>query len=76
MVSVHKASFLLTKKELIKAATLKIEATNNHYSDIFTITAKAFGGKIDKKKTTGRSRPTKKLPKASFDTMATFIGAM
>ncbi len=76
MASMYKASFQLTKQNLIKAATLKLETTNNHYSDIFTITAKAFGSKIDKKKTIGRSRVSKDMPKAGFDTLATFIGAM
>ena len=75
MVQVYKASFLLTKHDLVLAATLKLETTNNHYSDIFTITAKAFGGDVKKpKRAIGRAK--KKLPKASFDQMASFIGAM
>jgi len=76
MVSVYKASFLLAKSDLIKAATSKLETTNNNYSDIFTITAKAFGGKINNKKPIGRRKVAKALPKASFDTMASFVGAM
>ena len=76
MVSFIKASFLITKQNLVKTATLKLETTNNHYSDIFTVTAKAFGSKLDKKKTTGRSRPHKDMPKAGFDQMSNFLGAM
>jgi len=69
------AFFKLPKKNLISAATLKLEATSNNYSDIFTVTAKAFGGKIKKKKTMGRTK-AKTLPKAGFDQMAAFVGAM
>ena len=48
--------------------------TNNEYSDIFIIIAKANGNKLEK---SGRRRRTpKKLPKAGFDTMANFLGAM
>ncbi len=75
MVRVYGAYYKLTKNDLITAATLKLETTSNNYSDIFTVTAKAFGSKINKKKTTGRAK-TKSLPKAGFDAMATFIGAM
>lgn len=72
----YRANFLLSKHDLIKAATLRLEATNNHYSDIFTTTAKAFGSKIDKKKSTGRSKVHKDMPKAGFDQMSKFLGAM
>ena len=75
MIRVYNAHYKLIKKELITAATLKLETTSNNYSDIFTVTAKAFGSKIKKKGTTPRSK-TKALPKAGFDSMASFIGAM
>lgn len=74
MVKMYQAFFKLSKNDLISAATLKLEATSNNYSDIFTVTAKAFGGKIKKKN--GPRREAKNLPKASFDGMAAFIGAM
>ncbi len=73
MTRVYKASFLLSRKDLITAITLKLETTNNHYSDIFIVTAKAFGNKI---KTKGVGRPKKDLPKASFSQMSSFLGAM
>ena len=69
----YRAIYLLTREQLLKAAVLKLETTNNHYSDIFTITARAFGGKLKKTRTMGRA---KKLPKAGFNQMASFLGAM
>jgi len=57
----------------LAAIKLKLETTNNHYSDIFYITVKAFGGKIDKKSSAKEAR---KNPKASFDQISSFIGAM
>ena len=65
--------FSLTKTELVTACTLKLETTNNHYSDIFTVTAKASGNKI---KSTRASKPAKTMPKAGFADMAKFVGAM
>ena len=69
----YKAIFSLTKQHLVTASTLKLETTNNHYSDIFKVTAKAYGNKIKENKKVGR---TKTMPKAGFDGMAAFIGAM
>jgi len=71
LTAAYKAMFSFSKETLLKAVTLKLEATSNKYSDMFTITALAFGNKPGKVK-----RQAKKLPKASFDTMASFIGAM
>lgn len=67
------ATFRLTKQDLVRAATLKLETTNNYFSDIFTVTAKASGNKIKDQKS---RRPRKDLKPASFDGMAAFIGAM
>lgn len=74
MLRYYQGIFSLGKEDLLKAATLKLETTNNHYSDIFTVTAKAAGNEI--KKTRGTGRAKKEMPKASFDTLASFIGAM
>jgi hypothetical protein len=63
--------FTFSKKTLLNAVTLKIETTNNKFSDMFTTTALAFGNKPGKRKV-----PAKKAPKAGFDTLANFIGAM
>ena len=69
----YQSIFSLTKTELVTACTLKLETTNNHYSDIFTVTAKASGHKT---KSTRSAKPAKTMPKASFDGLANFIGAM
>jgi len=45
--------------------------TTAHYSDIFSITVQAFGGKVKKKASKKVSAPA-----ADFDTLANFIGAM
>lgn len=71
-VAVRKAIFLLTKKSLLAAIALKLEITNNNYSDIFDIAVRAAGGKVERKKVSA----AKSLPKAGFDQMAAFIGAM
>ena len=66
------ATFSFQKEDLLKTITLKLETTSNKYSDIFNITALANGNTPEE--TT--KKPSKKLPKASFDSMAGFIGAM
>ncbi len=71
LAKAYKAMYTFSKESLLKTITLKLETTSNNYSDMFTITALAFGNKPNKVK-----RQAKKLPKASFDTMAGFIGAM
>ena len=75
-MNVYRAYFLLTKGDLTKAITLKLETTNNHYSDIFAVTAKANGNKIDHKKSHTMGRPKSQMKKASFDQLASFIGAI
>ena len=72
MLKYYKAIYSLSLEDLRRAATLKLETTNNHYSDMFIITAKAAGNEIKKPK----QRAKKQLPEASFDTLASFIGAM
>ena len=71
MIKATKAMFTFSKETLVNTIALKIETTSNKYYDMFNITALAFGNKPSKSKT-----KAKKLPKASFDTMASFIGAM
>jgi hypothetical protein len=72
MARYYKAIFTLTKQDLVRALTLKLEMTTAHYSDIFAITVQAFGGKIKKDKVQKRTD----APPADFDTLANFIGAM
>jgi len=67
----RQTSFNFSKEVILDTIALKLETTSNKYSDMFTITALAFGNKPGKLK-----RPAKKLPKASFDAMSSFIGAM
>ena len=74
MLKYYNAIYQLSKEDLLKAAVLKLETTNNHYSDMFIVTAKAAGNEIKRSR---QSRQAKReLPKASFDTLANFIGAM
>lgn len=73
MLKYYKAIYSLSLEDLRKAASLKLETTNNHYSDMFIITAKAAGNEIKKPK---QRQAKKQLPEASFDTLASFIGAM
>lgn len=69
----YKAWYLLSKEQLLKAASLKLETTSNNYSDIFILTVKAFGGEL-KNKPSGKKASS--LPAAGFDQMASFIGAI
>ncbi len=67
----YKACTSLTYEDLKEAAILKLEIATSHYYDIFKITAQAFGNEV-------KDSPKKKsnLPKAGFDQIAAFIGAM
>ncbi len=75
MVKYYGAIYTISREQLSKAAILRLETTNNYFSDIFIVTAQANGNKINNNKEFGR-KAIKKLPKASFKIMAGFVGAM
>jgi hypothetical protein len=76
MLAMYRGMYGLSKDDLLKAAMLKLETTNNHYSDIFLVTAKAAGNEIKTQGSKSSGKPSKKLPKAGFDQLSSFIGAM
>jgi hypothetical protein len=67
-----KASFILSLNQLKKAASFKLEMTNSALYDKFLIIAKAFGNEVK----TNDSRAASRLPPASFEGLATFLGSM
>lgn len=70
------ASYLLTLNQLRTAASLKIEMTNNELYDKFIIVAKAMGNTIKSPTGKGSSKRSSELPKADFNTISAFLGAM
>jgi len=68
MVSYLKASYILTRKQLLSASELKLKITNSKQYDMFKIIATAFGNKISE-----GEKARRELPKAGFNTFEAFL---
>jgi len=65
-----KVAFILTKDSLIHASQLRLRVTNSNLYDMFILTAKANGHKLDSSK---KSTNKKKLPEAGFASFENFL---
>jgi hypothetical protein len=55
---------------------LKLEIASHKFYDTFKVTASAFGNDVKESDSKTSKSKASKLPKASFDGMAAFLGAM
>jgi len=65
-----RVAFILTKDKLTNASQLKLRVTNSNLYDMFIVTAKANGHKMESSK---KDTNKVKLPEASFASFEHFL---